>query len=61
VVAALWLNAILALCLGGSLPLLLKRMTLDPAIAAGPILTSATDLMGVLIVLTLAQRFLTCL
>lgn len=58
VAVSLWLNTILAVCLGSSLPLILKRFDLDPAIASGPILTTVTDLMGFFIVLALATKML---
>lgn len=58
VALSLWLNTIIAVCIGSGLPLLIKRFNLDPAIASGPILTTVTDLMGFLIVLSLATRLL---
>jgi magnesium transporter len=58
VAASLWLNTILSVCLGSILPLILKRFRLDPAIASGPLLTTVTDLMGFLIILSLATHFL---
>ncbi|MBN1594481.1 magnesium transporter [candidate division FCPU426 bacterium] len=58
---SLWLNTIISVCLGGSLPLLLKRYKLDPAIASGPLLTTITDLMGFFIVLSLATYWLSYL
>ncbi len=58
VAVSLWFNTILAVCLGSSLPLLLKRFNMDPAIASGPILTTVTDLMGFFIVLTTATHML---
>jgi len=61
VAVSLWLNTILSVCLGSGLPLVLKRFHLDPAIASGPLLTTVTDLMGFLIVLSLATRFLSYL
>jgi magnesium transporter len=36
---------------GGVMPLLLQRLKIDPALASGPILTTATDLFGFLAVL----------
>lgn len=51
---ALMLNTIVGVCLGGTLPLLLKRLRLDPAIASGPILTTILDTGGFFIVLSLA-------
>jgi magnesium transporter len=55
---ALMLNTIVAVCIGGSVPLLLKRMKVDPALAAGPILTTITDMCGFFIVLTFASLML---
>lgn len=37
------INSILAVCLGGGLPLLLKRLGIDPAMLSSPILTTLTD------------------
>lgn len=55
---ALWINTILAVVIGGLLPLGLKRFRLDPAIASGPVLTTITDMAGFATVLSLATRFL---
>jgi magnesium transporter len=44
--AALAANTIVAVCLGGTLPLVLKRMRLDPALVSGPMLTTVTDVCG---------------
>ena len=55
---ALMLNTIVAVIIGGSVPLLLKRMKVDPALAAGPILTTITDMCGFFIVLTFAAMML---
>ncbi len=44
--AALALNTIVAVSIGGSVPLILKRLGLDPALASGPILTTVTDICG---------------
>ena len=56
---ALALNTILAVLLGGAVPLALRGMKMDPALASGPILTSVTDMAGFFLVLTLAAHFLT--
>lgn len=40
------------------MPILLKRMGIDPAIAAGPFVTTANDITGISIYLTLATVFL---
>jgi len=53
---ALMLNTIIAVMIGGSVPLVLKKFNLDPALASGPILTTVTDLCGFLLVLTLASN-----
>ncbi len=40
------------------MPILLKRMGIDPAVAAGPFVTTANDITGITIYLTLATVFL---
>ncbi|MDF1756276.1 MAG: magnesium transporter [Verrucomicrobiales bacterium] len=55
---ALLLNTILSVLLGGMVPLLLKRFKIDPALAAGPILTTCTDMCGFFLVLSLASTLL---
>ncbi len=55
---ALALNTVLAVLLGGLIPLAMKKLGQDPALAAGPILTSVTDLCGFLLVLTFASQIL---
>ncbi|MEM9280715.1 MAG: magnesium transporter [Verrucomicrobiota bacterium] len=55
---ALFLNTILSVLLGGSVPLLLKRLKIDPALASGPILTTCTDMCGFFLVLNLASVML---
>jgi len=56
--AAMCLNTIVAVLLGGSIPLLLKRMNQDPALASGPILTTVTDMCGFFLVLSFASGML---
>ncbi len=56
---ALALNTLLAVCIGGGVPLLLKRLGRDPALASGPILTTITDMCGFLLVLSMASAVLT--
>lgn len=51
---AMMLNIVIAGCLGGVLPLLLKRLRLDPALSSGPILTTISDMCGFFLVLSLA-------
>jgi magnesium transporter len=52
--AALCLNTIIAVSIGGVVPLILKRFKVDPAVASGPILTTVTDMCGFLLVLGIA-------
>jgi len=54
VAVALALNTIIAVSIGGVIPLLLRRWGMDPAIASGPILTTVTDMCGFFWVLSLA-------
>jgi len=51
---ALAVNTVVAVSIGGTVPLLLKRFKLDPAVASGPLLTTITDMCGFLLVLGLA-------
>jgi len=51
---ALGLNTIIAVSIGGTVPLLLKRWRVDPAVASGPVLTTVTDMCGFFLVLGLA-------
>ncbi|WP_417482449.1 magnesium transporter [Maricaulis sp.] len=55
---ALALNTILAVSIGGVVPLLLKRFGQDPAAASGPLLTTITDMAGFFLVLSLASAFM---
>jgi magnesium transporter len=55
---ALMLNTLVAVCVGGLVPLLLKWRKQDPALASGPILTTVTDMCGFLLVLSLASLVL---
>ncbi len=67
-----WHQAFLGMVVGASLiiaflvstsmatimPIILKRMGVDPAVAAGPFVTTANDITGITIYLTLATVFL---
>ena len=55
---ALGLNTVVAVCIGGSLPLILKALKLDPALVSGPVLTTVTDLCGFFFVLSFATALL---
>ncbi|MBW2495396.1 MAG: magnesium transporter [Deltaproteobacteria bacterium] len=52
--AALGLNTLVAVSIGGVVPLVLRRFGFDPALASGPILTTVTDMCGFLLVLSFA-------
>lgn len=56
--AALGLNTLVAVLIGGALPLLLKLRGVDPALASGPILTTVTDMFGFFLVLSIATALL---
>jgi magnesium transporter len=56
--AALAANTVLAVSIGGTVPLLLRRLKVDPAIASGPLLTTITDMCGFFLVLSLASAAL---
>ena len=72
VVGWVWHQAFLGMVVGASLiiaflvstsmatimPVILKRMGVDPAVAAGPFVTTANDITGITIYLTLATLFL---
>ncbi len=55
---ALAANTLVAVSIGGVVPLLLKRMNVDPAVASGPILTTITDMCGFFLVLSFATAML---
>ena len=55
---AMTLNTILAVCLGSALPIILKALKIDPAIASSPLLTTITDMMGFFLIFILASQFL---
>jgi magnesium transporter len=55
---ALATNTIIAVSIGGTVPLLLRRFNLDPAVASGPLLTTVTDMCGFFLLLGLASQVL---
>lgn len=55
---ALACNTIVAVSIGGTVPLLLKKFNFDPALASGPILTTITDMCGFFLTLSLATAML---
>ncbi|MFK7962122.1 MAG: magnesium transporter [Phycisphaerales bacterium] len=56
--AALAINTVVAVSIGGCVPLLLRGLKLDPALASGPILTTVTDMCGFMLVLGMASQML---
>jgi magnesium transporter len=51
-------NLVIAGITGASIPLLLKRVGVDPAIASSIIITTFTDVFGFLLLLGLASNLL---
>lgn len=58
---ALAANTIVAVSIGGTVPLILRRFKLDPAVASGPLLTTVTDMCGFFLLLSLASLVLPAL
>ncbi len=52
---ALAINTLIAVALGGILPLALRLVGYDPALASGPILTTVTDMCGFFVLLNIAS------
>jgi magnesium transporter len=55
---ALAINTLVAVSIGGSVPLVLRRLGFDPALASGPLLTTVTDLCGFFLALSFATALL---
>lgn len=55
---ALSVNTLIAVSIGGTVPLILKHFGIDPAVASGPLLTTVTDMAGFFLVLSLAALFM---
>jgi magnesium transporter len=55
---AIWAAMTVAALLGGLLPLVLNRLGIDPAVASGPFLTTAIDVIGLLLYLATARLLL---
>jgi magnesium transporter len=51
---ALAANTRVSVILGGMLPLVLKRLKMDPALVSSPLLTTVTDMCGFFFVLSFA-------
>ncbi len=55
---ALALNTLVAVSIGGTVPVVLKALNIDPAVASGPILTTVTDMCGFFLLLGTASLML---
>lgn len=55
---ALTINTLVAVSVGGLVPLLLKARKIDPAVASGPMLTTITDMCGFFLVLSIATALM---
>jgi magnesium transporter len=55
---ALAINTVLAVSIGGTVPVILKTLKVDPAVASGPILTTITDMCGFFLLLGTASLML---
>ncbi len=51
-------GVMLATALGAALPILLKQLRFDPALAAGPFITTLNDILGILVFLGIAYLIL---
>ncbi len=51
-------NTVIAVTFGGILPLVLKKLKIDPALVSSPLLTTVTDMCGFFLVLSLATAVL---
>jgi magnesium transporter len=58
IATAMAANTVISVSVGGVVPLVLKRLGMDPAIASGPLLTTITDMCGFFLVLGLATFWL---
>ena len=59
IAAAMLINLLAAAAVGVIVPLVLRRMRIDPALSAGVILTTFTDCIGFATLLGLGALFLT--
>lgn len=58
IAVALMINLVFAALAGASIPILLQRLHIDPALAGGVILTTVTDVLGFFVFLGLATIYL---
>ncbi len=55
---SVWIIVFISNLVGVFLPVLFKKMKLDPAIAATPVITTIVDIIGVFMYLEIAQKIL---
>ncbi len=55
---AMSLNMTIATLIGSCTPLILKKMKIDPAVASGPVIATAIDVIGLAVYLTLVTWYL---
>jgi magnesium transporter len=58
IAGAMIINLFIAAVAGFSIPLILKRMRIDPALAGGVVLTTVTDVVGYMAFLGLGAMYL---
>ncbi|NHL29847.1 magnesium transporter, partial [Clostridium botulinum] len=58
VCGSLFFTVIIAKVIGGALPIIAKKLKLDPAIMASPLITTVVDTCALMIYFTLAKLFL---
>ena len=55
---AMIINMSLATLIGTITPFAMKKMNIDPAVASGPVIATAIDVLGLAVYFTLASIFL---
>ena len=55
---ALAANTVVSVIIGGILPLIIRRLKLDPALVSSPLLTTVTDMCGFFFILSFASAIL---
>ncbi len=52
---------VVASTIGAAIPMILNRLSLDPAVATGPFVTTTVDILGILTYFSIAKVLLTLL
>lgn len=58
VAMSLLCNMVMATTIGSAVPIILKRLKIDPAVASAPFITTSIDVLGLLIYATIASIFI---